>query len=371
MANIGVNCMYNRVEKIIMWLTTFDFMSYKKAKFILDNFNDLEYLFDNLSDYKADLLKTFDVNEFEELLSNRSLKYIEQVIVNYNKLGIEVVTMRSEDYPELLLEIDSCPILLYCKGDISLLKSNCLGVVGTRRATRYGKDIGSKFVKDIASENITIVSGLADGIDTVAHKSTLDVHGKTIAVLGGGLLNIYPTSNQKLADDIVNNGGLLISEYKPNEPALTFHFPIRNRIIAGISKAVFIVEATEKSGSMHTKNYALDYNREVFALPARVNDIYSVGCNKCIANGQARMVLDVSDIIGFFSEKTSGQQIQMSISLTLEEQKIYDILLGFEKHFDEIIKLSGYDARTAQTILMRMTLRGIVNKLPNNYYSLI
>lgn len=363
--------MYNRTEKIVMWLSTFDFMSYKLAKFIVDNYEDLEDLFDNLEEYKSELIQIFDLEEYHELLKNRNLNYIESVINNYDKLGIDVVTIRSSLYPELLKEIDSSPILLYCKGDASLLTSDCLGVVGTRRATKYGKDIGGKFVKDIASENITIVSGLAEGIDTIAHKSTLDVNGKTIAVLGGGLLNIYPSSNIKLAEEIVEKGGLLVSEYKPSEPSLNYHFPIRNRIIAGLSKAILIVEATEKSGSMHTKNYALDYNREVFAMPARINDIYSVGCNKCISNGQARMVLSSQEIIEFFGRKPIGISSEKVLQLTYEEQMIYDTLLGHEKHFDELMKATGLDAKTLQTLLMRLTLKGIIIKLPANYYQLV
>lgn len=359
--------MYSREEKIVMWLSTFEFMNYKRAKFIVDNYDDLEDLFDNIADYKSELIQIFDLQEYNELVQERSLQYIEETIRNYDKLGIEVVTIRSDSYPELLKEIDSSPIMLYCKGNISLLKTECLGVVGTRRATKYGKDACNKFVKDIASENITIVSGLAEGIDTVAHKSTLEVNGKTIAVLGGGLLNIYPSSNIKLAEDILNNDGLLVSEYKPNEPALTYHFPIRNRIIAGLSRAVFIVEATEKSGSMHTKNYAIEYNRNVFALPARITDIYSVGCNKCIANGQAQMVLEPKEIIEYYGKNTKEKK-EVAIQLSYEEQMIYDLLLGQERHFDEILKLSNMETKTLQTLLMRLVLKGVVEKLPNNYY---
>ena len=359
--------MYSREEKIVMWLSTFEFMNYKRAKFIVDNYEDLEDLFDNIADYKGELIQIFDLQEYNELVQERSLQYIEETIRNYDKLGIEVVTIRSDSYPELLKEIDSSPIMLYCKGNISLLKTECLGVVGTRRATKYGKDACNKFVKDIASENITIVSGLAEGIDTVAHKSTLEVNGKTIAVLGGGLLNIYPSSNIKLAEDILNNDGLLVSEYKPNEPALTYHFPIRNRIIAGLSRAVFIVEATEKSGSMHTKNYAIEYNRNVFALPARITDIYSIGCNKCIANGQAQMVLEPKEIVEYYG-KNAKEKKEVAIQLSYEEQMIYDLLLGQERHFDEILKLSNMETKTLQTLLMRLVLKDVVEKLPNNYY---
>jgi DNA processing protein len=209
---------------------------------------------------------------------------------------------------------------------------------------------------------------LADGIDTVAHKACLEVNGKTIAVLGGGILNIYPTSNIALAEEIVSRGGLLVSEYKPAEPSLTYHFPVRNRIIAGLSKAVFIVEATEKSGSMHTKNYALEFNREVFALPARVGDVYSIGCNKCIKNGQACMVLGSEDITSFYGH-TKYEYVQPNaIQLNYEEQLIYDFVKAEEKHFDEIMKETKMDTKNLLTMLMRLELKGIISKLPGNYY---
>lgn len=360
--------MYSKTEKVIMWLTTFDFMTYKKAREILDNIEDLEDFFDNLDNYKSELLKAFTDKEYSELKMNNNLVYIDRCIVNYDKLGIEVVTCRSSDYPELLKETGAFPILLYCKGDVKLLKSECLGVVGSRRATKYGQTIGGKIVKDVAVNNITIVSGLAEGIDTIAHKSCLEVEGKTIAVLGGGLLNIFPSSNIALAEDIVLKGGLIVSEYKPNEPSLTYHFPVRNRIIAGLSKAVLVVEATEKSGSMHTKNFALDYNREVFALPARVNDIYSEGCNKIIQNGQARMLLSSSEIIDFYGKKDKTHKKEKLIELSMDEQLIYDNLKGQELHFDDLIKSTGMETKILSTMLMRMEIKGIVEKHPGNYY---
>ena len=364
--------MYSKKEKIIMWLSTFEFMSYKKAYSFIEIFEEnLEDVFDNLRNYKNTLVKIFEHVEYNELILNNNLVEIERIIKEYEKLNIKVITIISDNYPELLKEINSPPIMLYCLGNIELLNSDCLGVVGTRRATKYGKDICSKFISDIATEEITIVSGLADGIDSSAHKSCLEVKGKTIAVLAGGVLNIYPSTNTTLAKNIVENDGLLVSEYKPSEQSLTYHFPIRNRIIAGLSKGVLIVEATEKSGSMHTKNFALDYNREVFAIPGRVNDIYSDGCNKIIANGQARMVLKSSDIIEFFGKDLKSKKETNTIQLTCEEQLVYSLLVGHEMHFDELLKNSNMKTGALSTVLMRLEIKGIINKLPGNYYTLV
>lgn len=362
--------MYSKSEKIIMWLTSFDFMSYKKAKALIENIDDLEDMFDNMSNYKSILGKIFEKDELAEMIENNNLVYIERCIASYEELGIKVVTCISQDYSPLLKEISSYPILLYCMGNTKLLKSTCLGVVGSRRSTKYGSSFGSQIVKDIAINNITIVSGLAEGIDTMAHKSCLEVNGKTIAVLGGGLLNIFPSSNKVLAKDILQKGGLIISEYKPNEPCIAYHFPVRNRIIAGLSKGVFVVEATEKSGSMHTKNFALEFNREVFALPARANDIYSEGCNKIIQNGQAKMVLNASDILESYGKTVEGQSKENVLELSMDEQVIYDNLFGHEVHFDELCQKTKLETKVLLTLLMRMEIKGIVSKLPGNYYCL-
>ncbi|MBE5738339.1 MAG: DNA-protecting protein DprA [Clostridiales bacterium] len=362
--------MYSIEDKVIMWLSSFEFVSYKKVKAVLDTFDNLEELFNNLKDYKLELLKIFKHNEYEELLSANNFLYVTNTINNYEKQDIKVLTIKSEEYPEYLREIDTPPIMLYCKGNISLLKTECLAVVGTRRATNYGKTACKKLISEVAVEGITIVSGLAEGIDTIAHKSTLEVNGKTIAVLGSGLLHIYPSSNESLFQEILDKDGLIISEYKPNEPSVTYHFPVRNRIIAGISKATFIVEATEKSGSMHTKNYALEYNREVFALPARINDIYSVGCNKIISNGQARMVLSSADIIDFYGKSKRNNSSLKAIQMSYEEQLIYDALDLNEMNIDDIIKKTKMETKVILTMLMRMEIKGIIKKLPGNLYAI-
>jgi len=361
--------MYSKADKIIIWLSSFDFMSSKKIKSIIDNYNIVDF-YDNLLLHKPFLEKILDSDQVSDMFLNNNMVYVDRVISNYNELNIKMITITSSDYPETLLNISDPPTILYCKGDTTLLKTDCLAVVGTRRATRYGKDVTEKIVKDLAINNITIISGLAEGIDTIAHKTCLDVNGKTIAVLGGGFNKIYPASNEKLAQDIVDKGGLIISEYKPAEPSVSYHFPVRNRIIAGLSKAVLISEATEKSGSIHTMNYALEFGREVFALPARINDIYSVACNKAIQSGHARMLLSSKDIMEVFGKSFTQNQNINTLQLTLEEQMIYDLLKGQEMSIDEIIASTNMEIKILTPLLLRMTMKKIINKLPSNYYSI-
>jgi len=353
--------MYTKTEKVIMWLTTFDFMSYKKAKFIIDQFDDLEELFDHISNYKSVLSKMFSAFEINELILENNFSYIDNVIRNYDELDIEIVTIRSEKYSNLLKEIDSPPILLYCKGDTNLLKSTCLGVVGTRRATKYGKDMCDKFVKDIACQNITIVSGLAEGIDTCAHKATLDVHGKTIAVLGGGFDHIYPPDHQSLAYEIANKG-LLISEQRPKKLSSKYLFPLRNRIIAGISDGTLITEASIKSGTIHTKDFALDYGKIVYAVPGNIDSFNSELTNEVIKTGQGQCVTsgkDILDELNFDSEV--GENVL--VDLSPDEQKIVSLLRKGMQNIDYLTKNCDLDINNFNSCLTMLEIKGIISRL--------
>jgi DNA processing protein len=282
--------------------------------------------------------------------------------------GEKYITMLSDQYPSRLKSIYKPPFVLFYRGNINLINGGkTIAIIGSRENSEYGETITKELSENLSNNGVTIVSGLAKGIDSIAHEACLHVKGNTIAVLGNGLNEIYPLENKELQKRIEENG-LVLSEYPNYVKANKENFPIRNRIIAGLSKAIFIVEATEKSGSMHTKNYALDYNRDVFALPARINDIYSVGCNKCIQNGQAQMILSANEIIELFGKTNNNVSKEVAVQLSYEEQMIYDLLVGHEKHFDEILKSTGFETKTLQTLLMRMVLKGVIDKQPNNFY---
>ena len=361
--------MYSKKEKVVVWLSTFKFITYKKFKSIIDNVDDIENLIDDVDRYKGVLSTILKPDEIQELKAKSDLRLTESIIANYDKLNVCILTYFSHYYPETLKDIDTPPIILYCKGNLKLLSTPCLAVVGTRRATRFGQDITHDIVKEVASSGITIVSGLADGIDTVAHSATLDADGKTIAVIASGFNYIYPSSNMMLADKILSNGGLILSEYRMNEKPQSYNFPIRNRIIAGLSKAVVVAEATEKSGSMHTKNYALDYGREVFAIPGRISDIYSNGCNKLIKSGQAHMLLSSKDIIELYGTELKCTQENNVLQLSSEESCVYELLKAGEMHYNELLTATGLEPRKLNTLLMRLEINSVVKKLPGNVYS--
>ncbi|MFH1412752.1 MAG: DNA-processing protein DprA [bacterium] len=210
-----------------------------------------------------------------------------------------VIKFNDSNYPALLKQIHDPPHILYCRGILNpQLTKFTLAVVGSRKHSPYGHQVIRKLVSELSKLGITIVSGLAFGLDALAHQTALDYHGKTIAVLGSGLddYNIYPSENLQLAHQIIANNGCLISEYAPGTGAQKYHFPMRNRIISGMSLGTLVIEAAERSGSLITARYALEQNREVMAIPGRIDSSTSKGTNNLIKMG-ARPVTSIDDIL--------------------------------------------------------------------------
>lgn len=359
--------MYNTEEKVLIWLDLFEFISLKKVMELVDHYPNLENLWINFEKDKDYLKNLFGEENYNKMLFSWDDSFLNNYIRNYESSNIKIVTYKSDTYPKLLKETLSPPSVLYCKGDIDLLKTLCVAVVGTRRMSKYGKEVTYKFAYELATAGFTIVSGLADGVDSEAHKACIDAKGKTIAVLGCGINSCYPATNQPLYDKILENNGLIVSEYKPNQKVMPYFFPARNRIIAGISKGVLITEATEKSGSMHTKEYALENNRDLFVVPGRITDIYSKGCNAVIKNCQSVMCLSPDEIINQYGKESSGVEVEV-IQTNMDEQIILDIIKTDEVHYDELLEKSGLEPKALNTLLMRMELKGIIKKVAN-YYS--
>lgn len=359
--------MLNNLEKSILYVSTCGFITYKKQYKLVFETN-IENLINNFDLFLLEAKSVLTDKEISELKSNFDLSKLNNYVSNLYGGGISVVTIKSNTYSKLLSEIDNPPLVLYAKGNINLLNSVSVAIVGTRRASRYGKEVTEKFSKELASSGVTIVSGLADGVDTFAHTACLEAKGKTIAVLGSGLNEIYPATNTNLANKIVDSGGLIISEHKPNEKPQTYYFPVRNRIIAGLSRAVLITEATEKSGSMHTKNYALEFGRELFVVPGRITDIYSAGCNKIIKSCQGAIALSPGDVLNFLGKNFVESKTEF-VQYSLTDQLILDIIDVNEVHYEEILARSGMDSKELNTALIRLELKKVIKKLPGNYYS--
>jgi DNA processing protein len=288
--------------------------------------------------------------------------------------GIEIITREQEAYPEFLRNIDDQPILLYVKGNASLLQSACIGVVGARAASVYGQRIAADLAKRLCQRGLTVVSGLALGIDTAAHKGALQASGATLAVLGCGLDVVYPRQNRSLYEEIACRGAL-VSEYRLGALPEAFRFPARNRIISGLSLGVVVVEAARKSGSLITADFALEQGREVFAVPGRIDSCKSEGTHRLLQAG-AKLVHTVDDILEEFSfpvgvhnaSSPSCQPDGENAALTEEEKGLFAYLDVYPQTIDEITRQSRMTVQKVSELLLMLELKGLVESLPGNQY---
>lgn len=286
------------------------------------------------------------------------------------KEKIKVITIKDKNYPKLLAEIYDAPALLYFKGELNNLEFT-LAVVGTRKISSYGKQITPQIVKDLTNNGLTIVSGLALGVDALAHQTALEVAGTTLAVLGSGLdwQNIYPADNRYLAQKIIDSGGTVISEYPIGTPPLKHHFPYRNRIIAGLSLGTLIIEAPISSGALITAKYALEQNREIFAVPGSIYNQNSEGPNNLIKMG-AKLVSSASDILEALSlnQVTEFLKIKKIVADTKEEEILLNYLNYEPIHIDKLKELSRLNTSVLNSTLTLMEMKGKVKNLGGNYY---
>lgn len=281
------------------------------------------------------------------------------------------IAIKDGKYPKLLREISDPPKQLYCRGDLDLFNSFCFGVVGTRKLTSYGKEATQHIVKSLVQKDFTIVSGLALGIDAIAHQTTLDHEGKTIAVLGGGVgdRKIGPRTNLLLAQKIISNGGLLISEYSDKEEIYPENFAARDRIISGISKGVLVIEADEESGALITAKCALDQNRDVFAIPGNIFSSKSKGTNNLVKKG-AKLVATAQDIIEEYEHNLSLFDDHKSHISTKDPlaNTILDILDGGFAFVDDIVRESKEDTSKILAKLSMLEIKGTIKNIGNGKY---
>lgn len=283
--------------------------------------------------------------------------------------GIITIKQNSPDYPALLAEIAQPPETLYIRGSLKPLKAPCLAVVGTRTPSAYGKQVTPSLAASLARAGITIVSGLAIGIDTLAHEAALETGGKTVAVLGSGVdeMSVYPPENRTLARRIVESGGAVISEFPEGTEPKPFHFPQRNRIIAGMSQGVLVIEAREKSGALITANFALEENRDVFAVPGPITVPTSAGPNRLIAAG-AQAVLDADAILDAWRIERPA----FAAPPDAPGESGHPLLAHFPAtpiHVDELIRASGLPAAQANVELAKLELAGYIRNLGGGIYA--
>ena len=285
-----------------------------------------------------------------------------------HKAGARVLHIDSPEYPRLLREIPNAPAILYIRGSFRPEDELAVAMVGTRKATAYGADMARRFANDFGKSDVTVVSGLALGIDTISHYGALDAGGRTIAVLGSGIDVIYPARNRKLAEAVVNHGAL-ISEYPLGTRPDARNFPARNRIISGLSRGVIVVEAPRKSGALITSSFAADQGREVYAIPGSARSPSSSGCHHLIREGAtlvttARQVLEEMLV----DVAKAAVQTRMELPDAPDERALYDLIGAEPRHVNELCNESGIPIQETSGALLALELKGLVRQQGAGFY---
>lgn len=337
-------------------------ISHKHKLNILKEYKDLKYFYEICSANKFN-----DKVLQKKLLSYYDEKAINKVLDIIYRNDIKVISYFDYLYPEKLKVYEDAPSILYYKGDISKINLTYnISIVGSRKCTYYGLKVAEILSSELSKNNINIISGMAKGIDTTAHKYSLENHGYTCAILGSGLDVIYPSENEALYGNIIQNG-CVISEFPPGTPPLAQNFPIRNRIISELSDIVIVIEAGLKSGSLITARLALDIGIDVMAVPGSIFSEQSKGCNKLIKDGAFPLTC-IEDIFDLLNLCYSSNIIQNQEELSIIEKKICKLICDSPIHFDDIIKITKVDIKHLYEVLFELQLKDEILCLAGNYY---
>ncbi len=320
----------------------------------------------------------------QSIFAQEALKEAEREVEEVSKADCQLIAFDSEDYPPLLKQIPDAPLLLYVRGDAQVLSQYAVAVVGSRRPSAYGSSVAHRLAHDLACRQLVVASGLARGIDSAAHHGALEAQGKTVAVLGSGIDVIYPRENKRLADEIAKSGAV-ISEFPRGTGPTPENFPIRNRIISGLSLGVVVVEAAEYSGSLITARLALEQNREVFAVPGNITSAQSFGPNHLIKQG-AKLVDQWMDVIEEFppevrtqllppDEATEGEPMGtqaanlFAASLTPVQKAVFEVLRADQTLFvDDIVGGAKLPHPRVLAALLELEMNGLIRQLPGKNF---
>jgi len=342
----------------------------KSAKKIYERFPCLEEIFKAGKEVLCSLGASEE--QAQRVATPGILDQASREIERLEKKNYSLLTLEDKEYPEYLREIFDPPFVIYCAGNVDVLKGPAVSIVGTRKPTPYGRTVAEKLAEDLASRGLVIVSGLARGIDSIAHWGALK-GGKTLAVLGSGLENIYPRENKSLFEKIKDKGAV-ISEFPLKAPPLGFHFPIRNRIISGLSQALVVVEAARRSGSLISARLALEQNREVMAVPGAVTSDFSQGTNWLIKTG-AKLIDTWEDVAeelpSPLKEKLLSQKEEKKSvpALKPEEKRVFESLKKDSlTHIDELVEKTEFSVSELLAILLKLELEEMIVQNPGKYF---
>ncbi len=322
---------------------------------------------------RSDLVRVRGVgNEVADAIVRwRELADVESEMKLAEQMGVRIVTMFSDEYPERLKEIHAPPIVLYVWGKLEPRDNFGVGVVGTRKPTHYGSEAAKRLSYQIAYAGLTVFSGLARGVDTLAHKAALAAKGRTVAVLGSGLAELYPAENRELAERIADGSGAVVSEFPLRTKPDRQTFPMRNRIVAGSSAGLLVVECGRNSGALITANQALEQGRSIYAVPGPIDRPSSFGCNRLIQQG-ARLVMSAEDIL-------DEMQVLLPVPpqvthpkpegrLTMNEEAVYEAIGSEEAHIDQIAVKCGLPMSVVSSTLLRLEMKRMVRQMPGGYF---
>ncbi len=346
----------------VVALTYVKGLGYSRHSQIIEQYNSFDEFAQKSSDIKQSIFS---------YLSNEHLDEAKKQLEFCDNNNISIISIWHEKYPKLLKKISYPPTVLYVKGNLQDSNSISISIVGTRKCTTYGKLATEKFVSEFSKSGIIITSGLAYGIDSAVHKSAIKNAGITYAVVASGLDKIKPYISQQLADEIVESGGAIVSEYKCGTLARPGYFPQRNRIISGISKATLVMESSEKGGSLITAKFAQDQNREVFAVPGTITSEQSAGCNSLIYKNIAaiaispQMVLMDLGLNGLSFDTPSSAPPKFNSD---EEKLVYNAISHEPVHVDAIADATGMEIQDLLVLLLQLEFNELIRQLPGKHY---
>lgn len=359
-------------KKYWVWLQQIPELGTGKFHLLLKRFGDPREVYEATDAEIRSAEKLIGAKAMHGILTSRrecDLDAAEKICSSGN---VSVLTMKDADYPPLLKMIPVPPVVLYLMGKLPDSKKPALAIVGSRRATAYGYEAARKLAGEMASLDIAVISGLARGIDGMAHRGALEHDGYTLGVLGCGIDIVYPRENEGLFRQMSATGGIM-SEYPPGMPPFPGFFPVRNRIISGISDGVLVIEAGRKSGALITVDHALEQGREVFALPGNIDSKTSEGTNHIIQQG-AHMVTSAQDIVEIMGWGIKGRKAQkppkkpITPQLDFFEMQVYNALADGKKYYDEVLYLTEMEPGRLNTVLSMMEIKGIIRQLPGQLF---
>ncbi len=351
----------------IMWLNSLLQINIKQRTKLYEHFGSAEAVWHANSREICHVSGIDSKDMYNIVLKQKNNEYMDSLISDAEKARSRFITRNDNEFPDLLKEIYDCPLGLYIIGQFPKEEPK-ISIVGSRNCTEYGSSVAYNISKELAKSGVVVVSGMAEGIDSYAHKGAIDGGGKTVAVMGTGIDVCYPRSNRALREKIIQNG-CIISEYPPGTRGTAFTFPQRNRIISGLSKGVAVVEAAKRSGSLITVRHAIDQNRDVFVVPGNITSYSSVGCNTLIKEG-AEPLLSADDILESYNIKKEvpKKAIIPDDSVTADEKTVFECIDLVPQSVEELAAKTGFETRTLQGILLTLELNGLIAKLSGQRY---